>query len=84
LERAAGELIRAVQQQWDAELGEPGAKVSEEAMHNCHGLLQASKDGTLEQLLRGGSVTDFIGQAWVKAHPKVRSAIQAFEEQRSR
>lgn len=48
LERAAGKLILAVQQQWDAELGEPSADVSEEVMHNSHDLLSSAKDGSLQ------------------------------------
>jgi hypothetical protein len=79
LERAAGKLISAIQKQWSAEAGEPGSAVSEEAMHNCHDLLAASKDGTLQAVLRGGSVTDFIGRAWVQKRPAVRPAILAFE-----
>lgn len=81
LERAAGKLILAVQQQWDAELGEPGAGVSEEVMHNSHDLISSAKDGSLQSVLRGSSVTDFLGRAWVRAHPQVQPAIKAFEEQ---
>lgn len=83
LELAAGKLIVAVQQQWHLEAGEPGDAVSEQAMHKCHDLLSASKTETHEQLLRGGSVADFIGRAWVRAHPGVSAAIEAYEKQRA-
>jgi len=81
LERAAGKLISAIQKQWIAKAGEPGSAVSEEAMHNCQYLLAASKDGTLKAVLRGGSVADFIGRAWVQRHPEVRPAILVLEAQ---
>lgn len=44
LEHAAGKLIAAVQREWHAELGEPGAAASEHVMHACHDLLNAAKD----------------------------------------
>ncbi|TDU23306.1 hypothetical protein DFR24_4830 [Panacagrimonas perspica] len=81
LEHAAGKLISSLQKEWGAEAGEPGADISEEAMHKCHSLLHGAKNGSLQSVLRGASVTDFIGRAWVRAHPRVLPAIRAFEEQ---
>jgi len=81
LERAAGKLISAVQREWDAEVGEPGAVVSEEVMHNSHDLLAAAKSGSLEATLRGRSITEFLGVAWVKRHPSIGTAIKELEQQ---
>lgn len=81
LEHAAGKLISALQKEWHDELGEPCASVSEAVVHNSHALLQGAKDGSVHDLLRSGTVTDFIGRAWVLVHPRVLPAIRAFEEQ---
>jgi hypothetical protein len=80
LEKAVGKLISAVQREWGNSLGEPGAPVSEEVMSNCHSLLQAAKVGNLSEELRGGSVSDFLGRAWVRLHPEVTPSILAVEE----
>jgi hypothetical protein len=80
LEKAAGLLISAVQKEWGDVVGEPGAEVSEEVMHNCHSLLQAAK--TIEGLsnaLDGRSVTDYLGRSWVRLHPDVLPAIKSLE-----
>jgi len=78
-ERAAGRLIAAVQKEWHAQLGEPGAEVSEAAMENASALLGAVKDNSLHAVLRGQSVAEFIGILWVRKHPGVLPAIRAFE-----
>ena len=78
-EKAAGQLISAVQKVWGDYAGEPGAQVSEDAMHRCHDFLLAAKQGTLVSLLNGQSVADYIGPAWVRRHPQVLPAIRALE-----
>jgi len=80
LEKAAGQLISAVQKEWGDVVGEPGAEVSEEVMHNCHALLQAAK--TVDDLaheLDGRSVMGYLGRSWVRLHPDVLPAIRSFE-----
>jgi hypothetical protein len=80
LEEAAGSLISAVQREWGGELGDVGASVSEQVMHNCHSLLQAAKteDGVWGEL-GGASAIDYLGRAWVRRHPNVLPAINAVE-----
>jgi hypothetical protein len=80
LEKAIGKLISAVQKEWGNSLGEPGASVSEEAMSNCHSLLQAAKVGKLSEELCGGSISDYLGPAWVRLHPDVVPSILSVEE----
>jgi hypothetical protein len=80
LEKAVGRLISSVQKEWVNSLGEPAAPVAEEVMSNCHSLLQAAKVGNLTEELRGGSITDFLGSAWVRLHPDVIPSIQAVEK----
>jgi hypothetical protein len=80
LERAAGKLISAIQREWTAELGEPQADVSEAVMHESHSLLQAaSASGSIAGVIGQGSVSEFLGQAWVDAHPNVLLSIRALE-----
>lgn len=76
LERAVGKLISSIQKEWGEVLGEPGATVSEEAMHNCHDLLGAASTGTLKEFLAGRSVEEYIGRHWVRAHPAVRPDVR--------
>lgn len=80
VERAAGELISVIQKVWGNELGNSGAKVSEEAMHISHEILQASKAGSLKALLAGRSISEYIGETWVRRHSGVRAAILALEK----
>ncbi|AOF82852.1 hypothetical protein BSY238_196 [Methyloversatilis sp. RAC08] len=84
LEHAAGKLIAAVQREWHAELGEPGAAASEHVMHACHDLLNAAKDGSLPMMLRNTCISDVIGRTWTAQHPTVQPAIEALEEQLKR
>lgn len=84
LEHAAGKLIAAVQREWHAELGEPGAAASEHVMHACHDLLNAAKNGSLPMMLRNTCISDVIGRARTAQHPTVQPAIEALEEQLKR
>ena len=59
--KAAGKLISVVQKEWGDELGEPGAIVSEEVMHNCHGLLDANSPAELAKILNGMSIAEYLG-----------------------
>jgi hypothetical protein len=80
LEKAAGKLISAIQREWTAELGEPEADASEAVMHASHSLLQAaSASGSISRVIGVGSVSEFLGQVWVDAHPNVLPAIHALE-----
>jgi hypothetical protein len=79
LERAAGQLISAIQREWHAEIGEPAAAESEAVMHASHGLLQAAKSGSLVAVVGDKSISEFLGKEWVKAHPRVLPYIEALE-----
>jgi hypothetical protein len=70
----------AIQKEWTAEMGEPHADASEAVMHSSHRLLQAaSAAGSILGVIGAGSVSEFLGQAWVDAHPGVLPAIRALE-----
>ncbi|KWT97695.1 MULTISPECIES: hypothetical protein [unclassified Variovorax] len=80
LEVAAGKLIAAIQKEWDIEAGEPESAAGEHAMHATHELLQAaSKFGSIVSVIGSGSVSAFLGEQWVQAHPKVLPYIAALE-----
>ena len=79
IEIAAGKLISAIQKEWTAELGEPRADQSEQAMNRAHDLLQAAKAGTVHECLNGQTVAQFLGQSWVMQHTRVLPSITALE-----
>jgi len=80
LEAAAGKLIAAIQKEWDMELGEPEAATSYDVMSAAHSLLQAaSKFGSIEGVIGSGSVETFLGERWVRAHPRVSPFIEVLE-----
>ena len=76
LETAAGKLISAIQKEWLEHSGEPGSEISEEVMHISHELLSAAKAGSFEGL-SASAITEFLGAAWVRAHPRVLPFIEA-------
>ena len=78
-EAAAGKLISAIQKEWTAELGEPRADQSEQAMNRAHDLLQAAKTGTVRECLNGQTVAQFLGQSWVMQHACVQPFITKLE-----
>jgi hypothetical protein len=78
VEVAAGKLVSAVQREWGEEAGEPTSTASEEVMHACHSLLQAAKNGSVATLLGGRSVAAFLGEGWVRKHPRVWPHLQVF------
>jgi len=79
LEDAAGKLISAIQKEWGEELGEPAAEMSEEAMNKGHDLLAGAKNNNVQNILKGMSVTQFLGDIWVQKHPSVKQSISNFE-----
>ncbi|MCR8959779.1 hypothetical protein M0765_019150 [Variovorax sp. S2] len=80
LEAAAGKLIAAIQKEWGIEAGEPESAASENVMHAAHDLLQAaSKFGSIVSVTGLGSVSTFLGEQWVQAHPQVLPYIAALE-----
>jgi len=80
LEKAAGKLISAIQREWTAELGDPQADASEAVIHVSHSLLQAaSACGSISSVIGEGSVSRFLGQAWVDVHANVLPSIHALE-----
>ena len=79
LELAAGKLISAIQREWGAEAGEPASAASEEVLHHSHDLLQAAKTGSIKAATGASTVVEFLGKAWVAAHPRVWPHIQVLE-----
>ena len=79
IEIAAGKLISAIQKEWTAELGEPRADQSEQAMSRAHDLLQAAKTGAVRECLNGQTVAQFLGQNWVMQHARVLPSITKLE-----
>lgn len=79
LEVAAGNLISAIQREWQAEAGEPASVVSEGVMNSSHALLQAAKAGSIARAIGSGSVSEFLGKQWVQSHPRVWPHIQVLE-----
>lgn len=80
LEAAAGKLIAAIQKEWGNEAGEPQSAESESVMHAAHELLQAaSKFGSIVSVIGSGSVSAFLGEQWVQAHPGVLPYIAVLE-----
>ncbi|MDP9968082.1 hypothetical protein FB547_12263 [Variovorax beijingensis] len=80
IEAAAGKLIAAIQKEWGVDAGEPESPESENVMHSAHELLQAaSKFGSIASVIGSGSVSTFLGEEWVGAHPRVLPFIAALE-----
>jgi hypothetical protein len=79
LEFAAEKLIFAIQREWAAEAGGPGAAESEEVVHSAHALRKAAREGSLGRLLGSGSVGQYLGRGWVNAHPRVWPYVQVLE-----
>lgn len=74
LEAAAGQLILAIQKEWNREMGEGSVPESEAVMHKSHRILQAAKANEIASLLGEQSVAQFLGESWVGLHPRVISA----------
>ena len=76
LEAAAGQLILAIQKEWDREIGEISAPESEAVMNTSHLILQAAKANDVASLLGGRSIAQFLGESWVGRHPGVIPAVK--------
>jgi hypothetical protein len=79
LEAAAGKLISAIQKEWGELAGEPAAQDAEEVMNRAHELLQASASDSVQGLLAGRSVREFLDAVWVEMHPAVVPYTEAFD-----
>lgn len=77
---AAGQLVSAIQKEWIAEMGEPAAAHSEQAMDRAHEILQAVTQNRLHELLQEHSIEEFLDKDWVTAHAKVMPAIKALKQ----
>ncbi len=80
IETAAGKLISAIQKEWGKELGESSAEVSEDVMDKGHDLLQAAKKNKVTDVLEGLSISQYLGELWVRKHPSVKKYITALEK----
>ncbi len=81
IEKAAGKLISAIQKEWGKELGESTTEVNEDVIGKGHNLLKAAKNDEVTSVLRGLSVAQYLGELWVRRHPKVIEYITAFEKE---
>ncbi|WP_143006760.1 hypothetical protein [Aquimonas voraii] len=80
LQRAAGDLVSAVQKVWILQLGEADASSSERALGLAHQLFQAAASaGELRAALGARSIEEFLGDAWVLRHPSTHEAIEALK-----
>lgn len=79
LEETLGKLISAIQKEWGAELGEPHSTFSEDVMNKAHELLIARSPESMRKVLNGLSVQQFLGEVWLRKHPKVKYYVDAVE-----
>lgn len=79
LEQAAGKLVSAIQKQWHSELGKSSAAVSEQVLNSAHTILQAAKAGALSSLLGSRSVSQFLGEIWLRKHSAVLPYVKELE-----
>jgi len=78
-EKAVGKLISAIQKEWGEELGRSSAKLSEHVMGLAHDLLQARTPDKARELLGPMTLKQFLGEIWLKRHPKVNQALSKVE-----
>ena len=78
-EKAAGKLISAIQKEWNEEMGTPQAEQSEEVMGLAHNLLQARIASSMKEKLKNRTVSEYLGEFWVRRHPSVSSSIHSLE-----
>ena len=79
LEAAAGKLISAIQKIWLAESGSSTGDEAEAVMHHSHDLLIGAKTGTIAATLAGGTVAEFLGEAWVASHSGIQPHVEALQ-----
>ena len=79
IDEAAGMLTSAIQKEWIAELGDPSAPESEQALHKCQALARSIADQSFESELSGHTISEYIGELWLRLHPAVLPAITALE-----
>jgi len=79
-EVAAGKLISAIQKEWNKDLGEPRAEISENVMGEAHYILQARTIENAKKLLGSRTVKQYLGELWVKRHPDVLPVISRLEK----
>jgi hypothetical protein len=48
-------------------------------MEKAHELLSAAKENEVLALLNGLSLTQYLGETWVRQHPGVKQCISGFE-----
>ena len=81
---AAGQLIRAIQRVQNGFAGQlPQWYEAQEVMDRAHHLQLAAVSGTLEQLLAGRAVIDYLGVKWIILHPQTLLSVQSLEATRS-
>ncbi len=78
-EKASAKLISIIRKEWNKELGYPGAKVTELVLGKVHDLQSAAKEGKVLAVLNGLTLTQFLGETWVRKHPSVNQCIAGFE-----
>ncbi|MFN5745164.1 MAG: hypothetical protein ACK443_03630 [Methylococcaceae bacterium] len=67
--RQLSKLISAMQKQWQQELGELGAALTEAALRGAQNLLSASHSGAIAGMLASAPIEHHVGMDWVAANP---------------
>jgi hypothetical protein len=81
LEREIGKLIVAVQKEWNRHAGEDGIwQETEQVLYRSHDLLMHTKAQNLQSLLGGQTVSQFLGEPWLKRHPQVMHFVGPIEK----
>lgn len=73
--RQLSKLIAAIRRQWQEELGEPEAPVTEAVMNRAHTLLTAIDKSTLATVLAGNTVEAYLGFDWIENNPWSRPHV---------
>lgn len=77
LEKSIGKLISAIQKEWLAESGVScAANLSQDVMDSVHILLQAGSENSINRVLSGLTLQQYLGEVWLRAHPDVMQYVE--------
>ncbi|MGE0356206.1 MAG: hypothetical protein AB7P08_04755 [Burkholderiales bacterium] len=79
LEAAAGQLVLAVQKEWERDFDGGDMPSHEAAVSASHELLVAAKSGSIDAVLSGRSVATYLGESWVGRHSMVIPFIKRLQ-----
>jgi hypothetical protein len=81
LSRALGQLLTAIQREETRAVGSADWLVTHAVLGRAERLYWAGKTRGLDTTLGRGSVGEYLGLAWISAHPRVLPAVQQIEGQ---